>query len=108
MELDAWKRTCWSWRLGQRKRIELFNLKNEECQKKFLELTSNSDFLSSVFDGENDLNSTTNKFFMRLNTCFYKCFKKIKVTDKPNKQLEELFEKRKVLRTKDSGRDSWH
>ena len=90
----------WS-NIKKRKRIELFNLKNEECQKKFLELTSNSDFLSSVFDGENDLNSATNKFLKRLNTCLYKCFKKIKVTDKPNKQLEELFEKRKVLRTKD-------
>ena len=41
------------------KRIELFNLKNRDCQESFKEATTaenNNKFLSSVFDKNEDLN----------------------------------------------------
>ena len=37
-----------------------------------------------------------------MNTSIYKCFKKIKVTEKPNKELNKLFEERKVIKSKES------
>ena len=85
----------------KKKRLEMYNLKNLECQEKFLEETSNSDYLSSVFDTDKDLNSATKTFLKRLNDRIFQSFKKIKVTDKPNVELQELFNQRKILRSKD-------
>ena len=48
-------------------RIDMFNLKNKECQLKFTELTSSGDFLSSAFNSEDDINTCTNRFLKRLN-----------------------------------------
>ena len=90
----------WSKR-EHRKKIELFNLKNIDCQKVFKEITSNTNFLSSSFESEKDLNSATKVFLKRLNTCLHRSFRKIKVKDKPNGELNELFSKRKHLRSKD-------
>ena len=89
----------WSNR-NQKKKLEMFNLKNLECQQKFLEITTNSNFLSSVFDSEKDLNSASSIFLKRLNDCIHRSFRKIKVTDKPNVELQELFNQRKHLRSK--------
>ena len=82
-------------------RMEMFNLKNRENQIKFKEITSNNDNLSVIFDNEDDLNVATNAFIMKLNKCITTCFKKIRVREKPNKEVEELFQKRKELRSKD-------
>ena len=80
--------------------IELFNMKNEECQLIFKESTSNSDFLSSVFDSDKNINSLTKKFLNQLNGVIHSSFKRVRINDKPNDVLEELFRRRKVLRTK--------
>ena len=80
--------------------IELFNLKNVECQNEFRKLTSNSNFLSSIFDDNRDINAVTKKFIKRLNGCLHKWFRKIKLTDKQNLELESLFKKRNDLRAK--------
>ena len=85
----------------RKKKIEMFNLKNVECQQKFLELTSESNYLSSVFETETDLNLATNRFLKRLNSCLHRSFRKVKITEKMNAELEELFNKRKQLRAKD-------
>ena len=48
-------------------RQELFNLKNENCQKAFKDATSNNNgFLSSVFDENNDIDVATETFMKRL------------------------------------------
>ena len=78
----------------------MFNLKNKDGQKKFKELTSNTDNLSSIVAGEGDINVTTKKFLKKLDTCIYKCFTKIRIVDRPDKELDELFAQRKILRNK--------
>ena len=70
------------------------------CQNEFKKLTSNTEFLSSIFGENKDINVLTKKFLKRLNGCLYKCFRKIKVNDKQNKELDYLFRKRKELRIK--------
>ena len=82
------------------KKIEIFNLKNAECQRNFKELTSNTDFLSSVFDCNSDLNTITKKFLKRLNGCLHNSFKKVKLSEHHNHELEDLFSRRKRLRMK--------
>ena len=74
----------------------MFNLKNEECQKAFRDATTgtnNNNYLSKVFDEEGDVNSLTEKFMKRLNKIINKCFRKIRVTERMDKNKEELFEK---------------
>ena len=83
------------------KRIEMYNLKNFECQKKFKEITNSSEsHLSEIFDNEEDLNKGTKQFMKRLDDIIKKCFKKIRIKDRPNKELEELFRKRNILKNK--------
>ena len=82
----------------QSERIEIYNLKNVESQLKFKQMTNDNDTLSAIFDSENDLNKATELFIKKLNKCFKSCFKKIRVSEKPNKEVEELFAKRKELR----------
>ena len=56
--------------------IELFNLKNVECQNEFRKLTSKSNFLSSIFDENRDINAVTQKFIKRLNGCLHNVLEK--------------------------------
>ena len=82
-------------------RVELFNIKDSEGQSKFKEATNQGTYLSEVFDDNSDLDISTNIFIERLNNVISKCFKKVRITDKPNKDLDDLFKKRKILRQKD-------
>ena len=52
------------------------------------------------FDNIDNLNCATDEFIRRLNKVIKDTFKKIRIKDKPNKEIEELFEKRKLLRNK--------
>jgi hypothetical protein len=81
-------------------RVEMFNLKNREDQKKFKEMTSKTDIFSSIINKEEDLNIGTKKFLKKLNECVHKCFSKVRITERTDKEIEELFVKRKILRSK--------
>ena len=81
-------------------RIEMYNLKNLECQAKFKQLTNSSDNLSAIFDNEENLDKATELFIDKLNQYIGTCFRKIRICDKPNKQIDELFAMRKELRSK--------
>ena len=89
----------WS-RKNKAERIELYNLKNRECQKNFKLLTSNSNILSSSFNNTDDINTCTNRFIKNLNKCIKQCFKKVRITDRPNKEIQEFFDKRRTLRNR--------
>ena len=59
------------------KEEEVFNLKDEECQRKFNQETSNTNKLSEIFDNDGDLEKQTKKFLKMLKRCMHKFFKKI-------------------------------
>ena len=82
-------------------KIEMYNLKNEENQKKFKQLTSKNRNMSTIFDEEEDLNAATYAFLNTLEDNIKKCFNRIRISEKQNKQVEALFIKRKELRNKD-------
>ena len=86
---------------SQKKRIETFNLRNKECQLKFKEATSNTNELSIIFDNKKDLNICTKKFLKRLDGFIHESFRKIRLTENKNTEIDELFQKRKILRGKD-------
>ena len=89
-------------------RVELYNLKNIDCQKIFTEETkgsSNEQYLSSVFDENGDINTLTQKFLKRLQKTIKKCFKKVRITEKIDKDKEELYKKWKELK-KNTSKDN--
>ena len=57
--------------------------------------------MSEVFDNNDDLNKATNIFIKRLNQVIQKSFKKIRRSDRPDKELEALYVKRNILKKKD-------
>ena len=61
---------------------------------------SETNHLSQMIDVDKPLDVVTKKFLKRLKGYIHECFKKVKIVDKPNKGLEELYNKRKIIRNK--------
>ena len=79
----------------------MYNLKDIEGIKKFKEITSKDNFLSSVFETEGSIEVQTKKFLKRLGYCISICFKKIRENNsRRNLHIEDLFNKRRILKNK--------
>ena len=82
-------------------KLEMYNLKNETCQRKFKEMTNKSN-MAKIFDSKKDLNILTKKFLKYLNGCISKCFTKNRSTKKGNSKIGKLYAKlHKERETKD-------
>lgn len=73
-------------------KVEMYNLKNKQCQDKFKEHT-NKTCMSEIFDSKKDLNILTKKFLKRLDGCISDCFQKNRTTKKGNSKIIKLYEK---------------
>ena len=84
------------------KHVEVYNLKDPEGLKKFKNMTSKDKFLSEVFSDESKkIEVKTKQFLKRLGFCISKCFRKIRISQtKRNKKLDELFNKKRILKHK--------
>ena len=80
--------------------VEVFNFKSKEAQETFFNKTNTTRDLIKVFESNKSLNIQTKKFVKRLNGFIQQCFKKSKITTKGDKKLEELYNKRRILRNK--------
>ena len=80
--------------------MEMFNYKNTEAQKKFKEVTTKTDELTKIVNMNKPIEVITNKFIKRLKGFVHECFKKVKIVDKPDEKLEDMYHKRRVLRNK--------
>ena len=82
--------------------VEMYNFKDNEGLLKFKNMTSKNTILSEVFeDNSKDISVKTKQFLKRLGFCPSKSFKKISIKQtKNNKTLEDLFNRRRILRTK--------
>ena len=86
---------------SEKDKLEIFNFMNIEGQKNFKQLTSKEGMFTKIFlDETNDIESVTKTFLKNLDRCFHQSFTKIRVNHKENKELDQLFNKRRVLRTK--------
>ena len=79
----------------------MFNLKKKECQEKFRQVTGKTKELTQIEDSNKDLNMATKKLLKRIDGFVHQCFKKIRVTDKVDKELEDLYDLRRELKGKD-------
>ena len=64
----------------------------------FKRVTTNTKQLSEIVDKNKPLNTVTNKLVKRLKGFIHECFRKVKIVDRTNKELELLYHKRRVLR----------
>ena len=85
----------------RKEKIEILNFKNKSCQEKFYEETSKNDYLSSSFEGNTDWETKTKTFLKRLDRVCRKVFRVIKVTNKKEKNIENLYIKWNNLRKKE-------
>ena len=90
-----------SWSKNEKKeRVEIFNFKNLDCQAKFKQITTKTKELSRIFLKNEDLNVATKKFLKRLDGFILEAFRKIRISEKTNKNIENLLNKRRVLKNK--------
>ena len=72
---------------------EMYNMKNTKGQAMFKHETSNTEYLASSFDDEDeDLEVSTTKFIKILNNLIKKCFLKIRISDRSDKKTEDLYD----------------
>ena len=83
-------------------RLEMYNFKDSDGLLKFKNMTSRNTFLSKVFDGDaKNITVKTKQFLKRFGYCLSTSFRKIRIKQtKRNKALEDLFNRRRILRTK--------
>ena len=80
---------------------DLFNLKNQECQKKFKEHTSNNNHLSKVFEENEDLDEAVSKFLKKMNKLLHKCFRKVRIKrQRPIEAQEKLYNRWREIKSK--------
>ena len=80
---------------------EMFNFKNKECQKHFEYETDNTNELSQIIYRDKPTDLVLRQLMKRIEGFSHKCFKKIKIKDKVDLVLEELYNQRAKLRTKE-------
>ena len=87
---------------SQRKseRLELFNFKNEECQKTFHSLTNETRRFNDCFDNDLPFKEQAKNWELALNSIFHQSFTKVRITEHKVKETEisSLLEKRKQLK----------
>ena len=59
-----------------KEKVEVYNLKNKECQAQFKEYTSKDKLLSGIFNNNDDPYTATQVLIKKINACIAKNFKK--------------------------------
>ena len=70
-------------------RIELFNLRNEDCQKSFTEETDENNMLVDCFENKMPFEVQCQNWLKTFNTILYKCFRKVRVVNNEKKKNEK-------------------
>ena len=84
-----------------KEKVEVYNLKNSECQARFKEYTSNTNMLSTVFDSNSDINVLTKRFLKNLDGCIKVNFRKVRVGARKPTESEKLYNETRQLKGKE-------
>ena len=88
------------WNSRETKVMEVFNYKDAKSLSMFKAEKTNTDSLSKIIDLDKPIDVVTKKFMKRLSGFIHKCFKKVKIVDKEDRRLQQLYNIRRVLRNK--------
>ena len=89
-----------TWSPKSNKIIEVFKFNDAAAKQRFKKATTETTQLSKLIDKEKSIHLVTKQFIKRLKGFVQECFTKVKIEDKPNTELDNLYNKRTVLRTK--------
>ena len=89
-----------TWKASDAKVIKVFKYKDIEAQKRFKDETDVTTELSNIVKSNKPIKEITNTFVKRIKGFIHSNFKKVKIIDKPDKNLEHLYNKRRLLRNK--------
>ena len=84
----------------EKSKKKIYNLKNKENQKKFQAYTYKDNALSSIFESEGNLDTLTDRFIKKLKGCIAMNFSKIRIKEKKNDKLIELYNQVRDLKDK--------
>ena len=89
-----------TWNSTDAEILEVYKYKDTESQKTFKDMTTNTKELSNIIELNKPLDVVAKKFVKRLKGFISKSFKKVRIVDRTDKTLENLYAKRRLLRTK--------
>ena len=89
-----------SWNVKVTKSTEVFNFKDKKSQDLFFQATDKNDDLQKIFHSNKSIEVQTKKFIKRLNGFIHQSFKKVRISDKSDKELENLYNTRNYLRNR--------
>ena len=75
-------------------------MKSKECQLRFKKETDSTKELSKIVEKDEPVEKLANKFLKRINGFVHPHFKKIRVTEKIDRELEEMYSKKAELKNK--------
>ena len=80
-------------------RIELFNLRNEDCQKSFTKETNENNLLVECLENNLTFEAQCQNWLKTFNTILHKCFRKICVVNNEKKKdvKEKLLNERELI-----------
>ena len=81
-------------------KIEVYNIKNTDCQERFRQYTSNTKMLSSIFDSTDNLDIMTNRFIKKLDGCIKHNFKKVRINSNKASDAKKLYDQMRDLKGK--------
>ena len=88
------------WNSNECRVTEVFKYNDKDSKNNFKKATTETKQLSQIICQDKSLTVVTNKMMKRLKGFIHQCFKKVKIVDKPNEELNDLYNKRQILRTK--------
>ena len=84
-----------------KEKLEVYNLKNKECQKKFKEFTTNTKMFSTVFEtGGSEVDVLTKRLMKKIDGAIAKNFRKNRVNQKQDEEEMKLLDRRRDLKNK--------
>ena len=86
---------------NKRQKIEVYNLKNEECQANFKSFTTSTKMFSSIFNSSDNVDDITDRLVKKINGAFALNFSKRRIPFKANNTKDDaLFDKIRDLKDK--------
>ena len=83
-------------------KMEVYNLKSKDCQKKFREYTSKTNMLSSIFDDTlANIDVLTDRLVKKINGCVAVSFKKRRVCLNKKEDKHSPYDRLRELKGKD-------
>ena len=90
---------------NKKEKIQVYNLRNKECQAKFKAFTTETKMFFTIFDGSNDINILTERLIKKINGSIATNFTKRRIAFKDAEtKYDDLYKTMRELKGKTDGK----